>query len=524
MQSVMNHTFSMVPEAEIQRSSFNRSFAHKTTFDAGYLVPIMWDEVLPGDTFHVEGTLFARLGSPLKYPIMDNLVLDSFFFFVPLRLVWSNFVKMMGEQANPADSVDFHVPQMTGPGGAGIAVGSLSDYFGLPTGIANLTFNSLLHRSYSLVWNTWFRDENIQNSVVVDTDDGPDTYTDYVLKKRGKRHDYFTSCLPWPQKATDVVLPLGSTAPVIVSSGSNNQVVLRDSGTKAAILNAASGTFNTGAGGGWNVGGSAVQLDPNSSLVTDLSTATAATINALRTAFQIQRLYERDARGGTRYCEIIQSHFGVTDPMNAVLQRPVYLGGGSSDVVIHPVPATNQAATVNLGSLASFGTVAGSGHGFTKSFSEHGIILGLVSVRADLTYQQGLHKAFTRRGRFDFYWPALGNLGEQAVTRGEIYCDGTANDNIVFGYQERFAEYRYKPSMITGKFRSTYATPLDAWHLSQKFTGAPALDSTFIEETPPMDRVLAVNTEPHFICDSFFNMVCARPMATYAVPGMIDHF
>jgi hypothetical protein len=518
--TVMSHDFSRVPKADIPRSSFNRSHGYKTTMDAGYLVPIFVDEALPGDTFNLKMSAFGRLATPIN-PIMDNAYLDTFFFAVPVRLIWDNWEKFHGEQTNPGDSTDYTVPVVTTPG-SGYSVGSLWDYFGVPTGVAGLdNINALHSRAYNLIFNEWFRDQNLVDSLTVDTDDGPDNPNDYTLQRRGKRHDYFTSCLPWPQKGDAVSLPLGTAAPIAGDldfndvQTSTNLVKINDlTGTKRALK--ADGSLLYGSASGSGSGSEAIYAD--------LTSATAATINQLREAFQVQKLYERDARGGTRYTEIIKSHFGVTSP-DARLQRPEYLGGGSQLININPIAQTSSTdATTPQGNLAAMGTVGISGHGFTKSFTEHCVLIGLANIRADLTYQQGLNRMWSRQTRFDYYYPALAHLGEQAVLSKEIYADGTANDDDVFGYQERFAEYRYKPSQITGQFRSTYATSLDAWHLSQEFSSRPTLNETFIEDNPPFDRVIAVPSEPHLIFDSYFDLKCARPMPTYSVPGLIDHF
>lgn len=514
MPSVMSHNFSQVPHADIPRSQFNRSHGHKTTFDAGYLVPVFVDEALPGDTFNCQMAGFGRLATPI-YPIMDNMYLDTFFFAVPVRLIWDNFVKFMGEQVDPGDSTDYLVPTVNTPPG-GYSSGGLFDYFGVPTGVPIENINALHARAYNLIWNEWFRDENLQDSIPVPKGDGPDPYADFTLRRRGKRHDYFTSCLPWPQKADAISLPLGDKAYVSFDGAPQHHV---------GLTNSANGAVHRM----FKDGGNEIQVSNNTTttanaLYADLTSATAATINQLREAFQIQKLFERDARGGTRYTEIVRSHFGVTSP-DARLQRPEYLGGGSSPVNISPIAQTSSTdATSPQGNLSAMGTVSFTSHGFTKSFTEHCVIIGLACVRADLTYQKGLNRMWTRQSRFDFYFPALAHLGEQAVLSKEIYADGTAGDQTVFGYQERFAEYRYKPSLITGQFRSDYAQSLDAWHLSQDFASRPVLDSLFIQEDPPLDRCIAVPSAPHFIFDSYFDLKCARPMPTYSVPGLIDHF
>ena len=519
MPTVMNHNFAQVPSVQLGRSTFNRSHGYKTTFNASDLIPIYCDEVLPGDTVALNCNLFARMATPI-HPIMDNLYLDTFFFFVPNRLLWSNHEKMHGERVNPSDSIDYLTPQVTTPTG-GFASGSLADYMGIPVGVNGMeNVNAFHFRAYNKIYNDWFRDENLQDSVTENMGDGPDADTDYPILKRNKRHDYFTSCLPTPQKGPEVNLPLGTKAwvqqdPTQIGTG------------MVAVQNPTTGNFHgleKTATTNYVFAGNYLN-GPNRGLFADLSTASAATINQLRLAFSTQRLLERDMRGGTRYIELLKSHFGVTSP-DGRLQRPEYLGGGSSYVRV-TANAQQSETTSNSpqGNLAGIGTVStDKPQGFTKSFTEHGVLLGLCSVRADLTYSQGLDKMWTRRSRFDYYYPELANLGEQAVFSKEIFVDGSANDETVFGYQERWAEYRFKNSRITGQMRSSYSTPLDTWHLSQNFSTRPVLNNIFISENVPMARISAVPSEPDFILDSYFDLKTTRVMPTYSVPSLEARF
>ena len=480
-------------------------------------------------------------------PLMDNLYIDTFFFYVPERLVYDKFQKMCGEQENPDDSTDYIFPTLQSPAN-GFAVNTLADFFGLPTASKQsngtdeviqgaLTVRSEPFRAYWLVWNEWFRDENLQDSVSINkgessTTNGVFTSVDVrfgdgttILAPRGKRHDYFTSALPWPQKGPGVELPLTGNAPIQLSEG----VPVGEPAYPVVLSRYEKNKLTFSYQGNTDdklvqIGAAPSGSDYNLNIIeADLSNVTAASINDLRQAFQIQKWYEQAARGGTRYTEILLSFFGVESP-DARLQRPEYLGGTTQRIQITQVPQTSSTdEKTPQANLAAFGLSGTKRHGFVKSFVEHGWIIGLMCVRSDLTYQQGINRMWLRSTKFDIYWPPFAHLGEQVVTN-EIYAQGTSADKEAFGFQERYAEYRYYPSMITGEMRSTYAQSLDFWHLAQKFDSLPQLNEEFIEENVSIERAVAVTDEPPFIADIWFDMNCVRPMPVYSVPGLVDHF
>lgn len=574
---VRGHRFSDAPAMYMKRTKFDRSHVYKTTFDSGKLIPVFVDEVLPGDTTRMSVNYFARLATPIK-PIMDNIYLDWFFFFVPNRLVWEHWQNFCFEQEDPDDSTDYVIPTVSATGNSKDAyIGSLWDYFGLPVNTSgNLSgISALPFRGVYLIWNEWFRDENLQKSVKIQKGDaneildssrasdqpswvfssGTTIVSGHACPPRGKRHDYFTSALPWTQKGPGVSIGLAGTASIVNPSPLTDYFLTSNSNQLAAIASyggdasssggkrVASGTdtitFNRGSGSDWStVGGFAgnassnvdVHAYPGSNLLTnnsyvDLDTSSIFTINSLRTAFQMQKFYERLARGGSRYTEVLRSFFGVVSP-DARLQRPEFLGSFTKMVNVNPIAQTS--ATDNTspqGNLSAYGVTAAKFHGFTKSFVEHGYIFGFVCARADLTYQQGINKMWLRSTVYDFYWPTFAHLGEQAIELREIYAQGSKDDTTVFGYQERYAEYRYKPSQITGKFRSSVTNGnLDVWHLSQFFKNAPTLSEEFIVENPPIERIIAVPSEPEFLLDIGFRYTTVRPMPMFGTPGLVDHF
>ena len=573
---VRGHRFSDAPAMYMKRSKFDRSHVYKTTFNSGKLIPVFVDEVLPGDTTRMSVNYFARLATPIK-PIMDNIYLDWFFFFVPNRLVWEHWQNFCFEQEDPNDSVDYVIPTVTATGNSENAyIGSLWDYFGLPVNTSgNLSgISALPFRGVYLIWNEWFRDENLQKSVKIQKGDtnevlnsarsseqpswvfmsGTSIFPGLACPPRGKRHDYFTSAFPWTQKGPGVSVGLAGTASIVnpsplsdyfLTSNSNQLAAVSayggdasSSGGRRVTFGTETITFNRGNSSYSTVGGfagnSSTKVDVHaysgSNLLTkdsfvDLDTSSIFTINSLRTAFQMQKFYERLARGGSRYTEVLRSFFGVVSP-DARLQRPEFLGSFTKMVNVNPIAQTSATDTTSpQGNLSAYGVTAAKFHGFTKSFVEHGYIFGFVCARADLTYQQGINKMWLRSTVYDFYWPTFAHLGEQAIELREIYAQGSEADTTVFGYQERYAEYRYKPSQITGKFRSSVVSgSLDKWHLSQFFKSAPTLNEEFLVENPPINRIIAVPSEPEFLLDVGFRYTTVRPMPMFGTPGLVDHF
>ncbi len=512
------------PDAKIGRSQFNRSHGLKTTFDASYLYPIFVDEVLPGDTMTMSLHGFARIFSPLLSPVMDNIEIETFFFFTPTRLVWENWQRFNGEHDGlGAQDTTYTIPVLatgwtvshdsvkTGHG--------LAAHMGLPHGMTTAgtpNINALPFRCYNRILNEWFRDQNVEVIETNNVSNTADTVGNYSIKRVGKRHDYFTSCLPYLQKGTAIALAADVVGDPAGTAGKGVPLWIFSDDTPVGGGAMVAGATATGppveVGGAWTDLEAMHWEDPQ--LIANVD------INALRQSVAIQRLLERDARGGTRYVEIIKSHFGVTSP-DFRLQRPEYLGGGKSFINISPVANTSSTATEDQAELRGIGTGVISGHSWAKSFTEHGYILGLVRARGDLTYFQGIDRLWSRSTRYDFYIPALANLGEQTVLNQEIYHSNVlATDVAVFGYQERWAEYRMKHSRLAGTFSPDVTGALSQWHLAEDFASLPPLNAAFIQDQTPMDRIVAVTTEDDFLLDLWFDYKCARPLPVYSVPSI----
>lgn len=527
---VSQNDSAMIESPTVPRSRFTGSWSHRKTFDAGLLVPFMVDEILPGDQMSYDVTAYVRMATPL-FPLMDNQRIDTFFFFVPHRLVWDNWVRFMGEQDSPASSIAFTIPQIISPT-SGFAVGSLYDHLGLPTvgvlAASTISINALPLRSYELIYREWFRDQNLQANTFAElTGNGPDPFGNYSLRPRAKSHDYFTSALPWPQKFTAPSIPLtgqapvsgigvlGTSFPVVPSAVAQTAPLPPMSGENLAATSVANNVYIRGTS---SVGQPEVYAE--------LGEATATfTVNALRQAFLVQQLLERDARGGTRYIELIKSHFGVTSP-DARLQRPEYIGGGSTPLNVTPVAQTAPTAGVPVGALGAAATAVGN-HRANYASTEHGFIIGLINVKTELSYSQGIHKMWSRSTRYDYYWPSLAQLGEQAILRREIFARGTSDDDIVFGYQERWQEYRTRTSEVTGLFRPTSTGNIAQWHLSQQFLSAPVLGNDFIIDNPPMARVLAAGAlavNQQYLADIHIKRNAVRPIPSYGTPVTLGRF
>lgn len=552
----MTKNFAINPTSiDIQRSKFKRNYTHKTTFNAGLAIPFFYDEVLPGDTYKLETSFIVRSSTPFIKPIMDDMYLDTYYFFVPNRLTWDHWINFMGENTSGAwvEETEYRIPQITAPAGTGWEKNTLADYFSIPTKVPGISIDSTWFRAYALIYNNFFRDENLIDPLYiplgeetvegVNTDNQTtDVYKGGMPAKVAKYHDYFTSALPEPQKGADVLLPLGELTmeDIPIVSGkelhdTNGNIIFTGGPTNT---NSANPLYVTSTrfqpddtkyeitGGNTQAGKNLASIK-KTNLVANGTTSVQsnATINQLRTAFQIQKLLEKDARGGTRYPEMIKSHFGITSP-DARQQRPEYLGGNKKKINITQITNTAQSTDNSLGEQGAYSLTASSNFSFTKSFTEHGKIIGIACIRYLHSYQQGIHRMFSRKQRTDFYFPVLANLGEQGILNKEIYAQGNEKDNEIFGYQERWAEYRYRPNVITGEFRSNNQTTLDIWHLGDNYKEMPMLSPEWItEDIAPINRALTATDKitNQWIADFYFNMTTARPMPVWSIPGLIDH-
>ncbi len=520
-RSVMQHSFATVTVAKIPRSSFNRSSGLKTTFDADFLVPIYLDEVLPNDTFNMNCSAVIRLNSPTLHPLMDNMTCDVHWFFCPTRFLWPNWEKMHGAQEDPGDTIAYTTPILAN--NVLLTEHDIWDYMGLPnTTVAKVDINALPLRAYNKIWADWYRDENLQDSPALNTGNGPDAAADYTLLKRGKRYDYFTSALPSLQKGTAVSLPLGDTILDVQSAGGNAD-------TLGYYDSTAGDHVRMPAAGVWLEGSADTTTAEANKFYVDIADSIGPTLNDFRISIATQRLLERDARSGTRYREHLLSHFGA-DNSDLRLMRPEFLGGGSVPLQINAVPNTSARKAADSptvkdvfpAGLTGYGMVTGS-NGFTRTFKEWGYILGLASVRSDLTYSQGLDKLWTRSTRYDYAYPILAGIGEQSVKDMEIYymtADGFNED--IWGYQPRYEEYRFKNSRLTGLMNVDAAGTLSSWHLSEDFSARPSLSAAFIvgNTATPLDRAIQIPAEPHFNADFYFKLICARPLPLNGIPGL----
>lgn len=529
--SKSQHSFAVAqPTVSRERSTIDRPSRTLTAIDSSIIYPILVDEVLPGDTFKLTCQMKAWLATPLK-PFLDNLYINTFFFFVPNRLVWNNWIYFQGQQDTPGDTTDFTVPQIDVAGGSAAGANKLADYMGIPTIATTKEVNALPFRGYNLIYQEFFRDQNLQNEVTLDKGDANSTEANHVLLRRGKRKDYITGSLPWPQKPHDVLSTLpGVISGVVPVTATGQTIRMADQSGNESELESATATVSILFSGTPDTLDTAEDLKFGTvtGLEADLDTAVSNTINQLRQSIAIQQLLELDARGGTRHIEQIKARFGVTSS-DYRLQRPEYLGGGQINISVSPVPGTNNASGASppgVGDLGAFGGASGNCGGFTHSFTEHGYVLGLVSARSDISYQEGIPRHWSRLTRFDYYEPALAHLGEQPVYNQEVFVSNVDVDDIgalaVWGYQERFAEYKYGNSMITSIMRSNHATPIDFWHLGERFTTAPTLNAAFIVDNTldVLDRAIVVATEPQILMDCYFTNKCTRVMPVFNTPGL----